>query len=170
LIQAVKKLTDEGVPVEAMLLGNGDSLAGYQQLAERLGVEKKVHFLGYIPREELHKYHAEADVFVLPSFCEGMSLAALEAMAAGLPLVLTRTGGTHELIDEGVNGFSFDWADVEQLAEHLRWLAGNRDTLIQMGAVSRLKADAFSWQGIAHRYLNLFASQSFNPNRAEAIS
>jgi len=62
-----------------------------------------------VPREEIPRHYAAAHVFSLPSFNEGMSLAALEAMGAGLPLVLTHTGGTDELVEEGVNGFTHDW-------------------------------------------------------------
>jgi glycosyltransferase involved in cell wall biosynthesis len=100
--------------------------------------------------------YAAAHVFVLPSFNEGMSMAALEAMGAGLPLLLTHTGGTEELVEEGVNGFTHDWGDVETLVNQIRQLAQDRGLARRMGEASRLRAARFSWEGIAERYMGLF--------------
>ncbi|MGH7796366.1 MAG: glycosyltransferase, partial [Candidatus Binatia bacterium] len=108
LIEAVKRLSDEGFDVILSLVGTGDAQAQYEDQARRMGIRDRVRFAGYVPREQINAYYNQAHVFVLPSFNEGMSLAALEAMAAGLPLVLTRTGGTEELVEEAVNGFTFD--------------------------------------------------------------
>ena len=156
LIRAVKQLTDRGVDVSVSLAGTGDSLNDFQRLSQELGVQDRVHFLGYIPREELGAYYASADVFVLPSYNEGMSLAALEALAAALPLVLTRTGGTDDLVEEGINGFTYEWGEIDQLAFHLEYLAQNRSLLPQMGAKSRTRAEQYSWTVIAEQYLELF--------------
>jgi len=158
LIRAVKQLSDQGVEVIASLAGTGDSLEAYQTLARELGVSERIRFLGYVPREEISRHYATAHVFSLPSFNEGMSLAALEAMGSGLPLVLTRTGGTDELVEEGVNGFTHDWGDIDALAGHLRRLAQDRPLARRMGATSRKRAALFSWEEIAERYFGLFAN------------
>jgi len=156
LIRAVKQLSDQGVEVIASLAGTGDSLEAYQNLAQELGIPERIRFLGYVPREEIPRHYAAAHVFSLPSFNEGMALAALEALGAGLPLVLTRTGGTDELVEEGANGFTHDWGDVDGLAGHLRRLALDRPLARRMSLVSRQRAAQFSWEGIAERYLGLF--------------
>jgi glycosyltransferase involved in cell wall biosynthesis len=156
LIQAVKQLAEEGVDVIASLLGTGDALDDYLRLAKHLGIAERIEFHGYVPREDLPEYYAKADVFVLPSFNEGMSLAALEAMAAGLPLVVSRTGGTSMLVEEGVNGYSFDWAHIDQLRVHLRRLSEERALLRSMGAASRKRARRYAWSEIAKQYLSLF--------------
>jgi glycosyltransferase involved in cell wall biosynthesis len=159
LIKAVKQLCDEDSAIQVDFLGDGDSLSNYQKLSQRLGVERYVNFLGYVPRERIARYYAEAHVFVLPSFYEGMSLAALEAMASGLPVILTRTGGTDELVQDGVNGFTFEWGDVESLAAHLKHLHQNRALARQMGAASRHRADKFSWNVVSKRFLDVFANE-----------
>jgi phosphatidylinositol alpha-1,6-mannosyltransferase len=156
LIQAIKQLSDQGVEVIASLAGTGDSLDNYQKLAQELGIAERIRFLGYVPREEIPPHYASAHVFVLPSYNEGMSHAALEAMASGLPLVLTRTGGTDLLVEEGVNGFTHNWGDVTTLADYLRRLAQDRPLARRMGAASRQRAGQFSWRGIAEQYINLF--------------
>lgn len=156
LIRAIKQLSDQGVDVVASLAGTGDSLQAYQKLAKDLKVTERIRFLGYVPREEIPCHYAAAHVFALPSYNEGMALAALEAMGSGLPLVLTRTGGTDDLVEEGVNGFTFEWGDVATLAAHLRRLAQDRPLVRQMSMDSRQRAVRFSWEVITERYLSLF--------------
>ncbi len=156
LLQAVKRLVDESIAVRLSLVGTGDAQAECEALAQRLGVAQQVEFAGYVPREHIPARVAAAHVFALPSYNEGMAIAALEAMAAGLPVVLTRTGGTDELVEEGVNGLTFDWADVDQLTAHLRRLATDRALARRMGVASRTRAMQFSWDVIAERYLQLF--------------
>jgi len=158
LIEAVKRLADQGIDVMLSLVGTGDSLDSYELLARELGVSDQVRFVGYVPREAITEHFSAAHVFALPSYNEGMAIAALEAMASGLPVVLTRTGGTDELVEEGVNGLTFDWADVDALTMHLRRLATDRALARQMGIASRERAMQFSWDAIAEVYLNLFTS------------
>jgi phosphatidylinositol alpha-1,6-mannosyltransferase len=156
LIEAVKRLTDEGIEVTLDLVGTGDAQAANEAHARRLGLAERVRFLGYVPREEIPAHYAAAHVFVLPSYNEGMSVATLEAMSAGLPVVVTRTGGTAELVEEGANGLTFEWADVEVLTTHLRWLAKTRNRAREMGAASRVRAAAFSWGSVAQSYQEMF--------------
>jgi phosphatidyl-myo-inositol dimannoside synthase len=157
LIEAVKHLADQNIDVMLSLVGTGDSLGSYELLARDLGISDRVRFVGYVPREAIAEHFAAAHVFALPSYNEGMAIAALEAMASGLPVVLTRTGGTEELVEEGLNGLTFEWADVDVLTAHLRHLATDRALARQMGAASRERAMQFSWDAIAETYLNIFA-------------
>jgi glycosyltransferase involved in cell wall biosynthesis len=166
LIQAVKRLSDSGVDVLLSLVGAGDSKREYENLARSLGVHDRIRFVGYIPREEISDFYKTAQVFVLPSYNEGMSLAVLEAMAVGLPVVVTRTGGTAELVEQGINGFVFDWADVDALTNYLRVLANDRKLLHAMGTASLNRAKDFSWDMIADRFLKLFRDNSVDHSLA----
>lgn len=164
LIQAVSTLTAQGTEITLDLVGTGDALRQYQQLAQELGIADRVNFVGYVPREKIAEHYAAAHVFALPSYNEGMALAALEAMAAGLPLVVTRTGGTEELVRDGENGFTFEWGDVGGMTAHLSGLAGNRALARQMGIASRMRAQCFSWEIISDSFLSLFKlAQIENP-------
>ena len=156
LIEAVKRLTDSGVDIILSLIGTGDSQADYEDQARRLGIPDRIRFVGYVPREEINKHYSAAHVFALPSYSEGMSVAALEAMAAGLPLVVTRTGGTDELVEEGVNGYSFEWGDIEALINYLRILAEDRVLVRRMGAASHARAACFTSDAIADLFLKVF--------------
>jgi glycosyltransferase involved in cell wall biosynthesis len=168
LIQAVKQLTDEGFEVTLDLVGDGDARPAYEAQVGELRLERHVSFLGYVPREEIARHYASAHVFVLPSYNEGMSVATLEAMAAGLPVVVTRTGGTAELVQEGSNGFAFDWADVDTLVERLRCLATERDRARLMGEASSIHAASFTWKAASDRYLEMYTTLAQSNGQREA--
>jgi glycosyltransferase involved in cell wall biosynthesis len=120
-------------------------------------VAEEVTFAGFVPREEMPAVYRQADVFVLPSQNEGMSIALLEAMASGLPVVVTDTGGTAELVREGVNGHVVSWADVPALTEAMARLVHERETRQRMGRESRRIAKRFSWSAVTQEYLRLCA-------------
>jgi phosphatidyl-myo-inositol dimannoside synthase len=155
LIDAVKQLTDQGIDVELDLVGTGDSRSANEAQVARLGLSDRVHFVGYVPREKIAEHYAAAHVFVLPSYNEGMSVALLEAMASGLAVVVTATGGTPELIEPEINGLVFDWSDVDSLTAHLRRLAQDRSLVRRMGEASRTRASDFSWDQAALLYIDL---------------
>jgi phosphatidyl-myo-inositol dimannoside synthase len=158
LLQAARQLLEEGIDLQVSLVGTGDSLSEFQNLAADLHITHRVSFSGYVAREDLPEHFSKADVFVLPSFNEGMSLAALEALSSGLPLLLTRTGGTEWLVKDGFNGYSFDWGNVDSLAQCLRKLATNRHLLVEMGRASHQLASHYEWNKISSRYLDLFSA------------
>src|SRR5262245_42506317 len=156
LIQAVKRLTDLGIDVTLDLIGEGDERHAYESQTDKLGLTSKIKFQGYVPREQIADHYASAHVFLLPSYNEGMSVATLEAMAAGLPLIITRTCGTQELVEEGINGWTHDWGNIETLTAHIKRLAIDRPLARQMSVCSRSRAEQFSWEIGAAAYLELF--------------
>ena len=155
LIEAVKRLTDAGVDVTLELVGTGDAADTYQAQVTALGIDDRVHFAGYVPRAQIAEHYAAAHVFVLPSYNEGMSVATLEAMAAGLPIVATNTPGMADLVNDQ-NGLIFNWGDVGALSHHLRYLAENRPMLRLMGDASFGHAKTFMWTTVVDRYGMVF--------------
>lgn len=160
LIKAVKQISDQGVDITLDLVGSGDAEGEYRELVESLQVQDQIEFRGYISREEIPNFYAQAHVFVLPSYNEGMSVATLEAMACGLPVVVSRTPGTEELVREGENGFTFEWGDIELLTQLLLKLDSDRALARQMALVSRMQAKKFSWDSSAKKFDLLFFSQN----------
>ena len=156
LIDAMKRLTDEGIDVTLDLVGTGDARLANETQVDKLGLKDRVRFLGYVPREEVACHYAAAHVFVLPSYNEGMSVALLEAMASRLPVIVTPTGGTAELVDPGVNGFVFDWADVNSLTRYLHCLALDRSIIHRMGVASQTRVASLTWGVAAEHYLEMF--------------
>jgi glycosyltransferase involved in cell wall biosynthesis len=152
LIEAVKRLVVEGIDVTLDLVGTGDARTEYEAFVKKLGLQNRVCFWGYVPRDEIGQVYSQAHVFVLPSYNEGMSVATLEAMAAGLAIVITDTGGTSELVVDDENGLIFSNGDISALTSHLRRLANDRNLARRMGAASRMKAESFSWDNTSESY------------------
>jgi glycosyltransferase involved in cell wall biosynthesis len=101
-----------------VLAGDGPEREPLEALAERLEIADRVRFLGR--REDIPQLMAACDVFALPSLYEGSSLAVLEAMAAGIPVVSSAIGGTDELIEDGESGLLVAPGDAQGLAAALR--------------------------------------------------
>lgn len=143
------------MPLRLVLAGQGDMEGPLRALAQQLGIEADVDFLGYVPHERLPEVYRAADLFVLPSQNEGMSIALLEAMASGLPVLVTFAGGTAELVRHGVNGFIAPFGDVAALAGALERLTVDGDLRRQMSQANRERAGEFSWPALTRAYLDL---------------
>jgi N-acetyl-alpha-D-glucosaminyl L-malate synthase BshA len=106
-----KKLTSK-----LLLVGDGPERNSCEELCRSLGLCEQVKFLG--KQEMIEELYAISDLFILPSESESFGLAALEAMACGVPVISTNAGGLPELVIEGKNGFMSDIGDVESMAEN----------------------------------------------------
>ena len=155
LFTAMAELRALGIDVRLELVGTGDEEEAYHKLVREKGLEDRVVFAGYIPRDQIAGHYSDAHVFVLPSDAEGMSVSTLEAMAAGLALVVSRTGGTDELVDEGVNGITFTFDDIAGLVSALHRLARDPDVVARMGRASLEKVRQFTWEQAALAFSEL---------------
>lgn len=156
LIDALAKLKSKGIIIKADFVGEGDEMKAYMQYAKDKNVSDQIIFSGYVPREKMPEKYQQADVFVLPSYNEGMSNALLEAMACGLPVVVTDVGGTKELVEDSKNGFIFDTGNKEQLSILLEKFDKNKKLIQEMGEKSRKKAAHLSWHQISEQYQKIF--------------
>jgi glycosyltransferase involved in cell wall biosynthesis len=104
-------------PVQGLVIGGGRRETEMRQLAVEMGLEERVRFLGQ--RDDVPDLLAALDIFVLPSHSEGVSLALLEAMAAGLPVIASRVGGLPEVVTDGDTGLLIPPQDPEALAAAL---------------------------------------------------
>ncbi|MBY0399199.1 glycosyltransferase, partial [Myxococcota bacterium] len=120
------------------IAGRGDEEENLRRLASELGIASRVHLLGL--RSDVDRILAAADLFVQPSRSEGLPLAILEAMAAGLPVVATRVGGMGEATLEGVTGLLVEPGRPDDLAQALRTLLDDPDRRRQMGAAAQHRA------------------------------
>lgn len=154
LIKACQQLSKNEIQYELLIAGEGPEEEPLKRLCHKLRVSPYVKFLGRIERNAMQKLLPQCDIFVLPSYAEGMSNAALEALACGLPLILTNTGGTAELIKK--NGYIIPAGDDLVLADKLMELCEDSALRLQMGIESRKHAMLFSWQNIAKQYDDLY--------------
>jgi glycosyltransferase involved in cell wall biosynthesis len=106
------------------------------------------------PHHEVLDLMRSCDVFVLPSIVEGRALVQQEAMACGLPLIVTANAGGEDLIEEGRTGFLVPIRSPELLAEKINWFADHREALPEMGAAARAKAGEYSWATYGQKILH----------------
>jgi len=125
LFQAYQ-LVNERIPnTRLILVGKGYLRKELEKLAEKLGVDDKVIFTGFISDELLKQAYSASDIFVLPSRAETQSLVLLEASAMGLPLVGAKITAIPELVKDGWNGYTFEPENHEDLAQKIIKILSN---------------------------------------------
>ncbi len=115
-----------------------------------------VHFLGHKPQNELYQYYSQGSVFVLMSLEEGMAMVQPQAMACGLPLIIsTNTGGSDLISEQGKEGYVIPIRDVEKLKEVLLDLYNNPKKLAQMSQDAQKRVEkGFTWDDYGDRYVS----------------
>lgn len=108
-------------PAHLLIVGKDKQLKKYQAKAKALGLEKRVSFTGGV--KDVTPLLGAADAFIMPTRYEPLSNAVLEALASGLPTIISHQCGAAELIQDGVNGFVCDSLDVPALAQHIETLS-----------------------------------------------
>jgi glycosyltransferase involved in cell wall biosynthesis len=124
------------------IVGTGKDAAHLAGLVRELSLESTVSLLGARPHEQVLALYRRSDLFVLPAVAESCSMAMLEAMGSGLPIVTTRVGGNVDLVRHGENGLLVPPGDAGSLASALRTLIGDPDRMRLMGRESRRRVGA----------------------------
>jgi glycosyltransferase involved in cell wall biosynthesis len=137
VLRAFRRLRDRGVDACLCMIGDGPDRPAVERRAHELGVMRDTLFLGY--QEEVAPYYAAFDAMILPSINEGTPVSAIEALAAGRPVVATRVGGVPDVVREGEDGFLVDPGDVDALAERLARLARDPELRERLGAAGRAR-------------------------------
>lgn len=157
LIQALPGLRSLWAGLELWIIGTGHEENRLRAQAQEFGVNEAVRFAGRVANKDLPTYYRAADVLVLPSIIsatgdeEGMPVVLLEALAAGCPVVATRTGGTPELIRDGENGFLVEPADPDSLADGIRRALSASD-VARIRQAAYETAEKFDWPKVAAAY------------------
>lgn len=126
LIEATKKLRDDGKPVHLAIVGSGHDEDRFKELAKNLGVDKEVTFVGWVNSSEIYYYYAAADVFAGPSkqsndgWIEAQGLTFVEAMLAGCKVVGTNSGGIPDAVIHEKTGWLAEPGDSGSLADALK--------------------------------------------------
>lgn len=136
--------------------GEGNAMEELQMQAKKYRLDGRVVFTGAYVKEESPQIYNSADVFVMPSLNEGMSNNLLEALASGLPVLMTPTGGAEELVRNGENGYLIKMHDVMSIVEKLKILIENPEMCDAFGHASRMIAEEMSWTSVADQYIALY--------------
>lgn len=133
LIKSIPDVIKAVPSTRFLILGTGPNTNNLKKTTKLLGISKYVHFTGEIPNKEISKYLMAADIYVSTSFSDGSSNSLLEAMACGLPVVVTNIDGNLEWIREGENGFLVPIKNSKVLSEKILTLINNSKIRELMG-------------------------------------
>jgi glycosyltransferase involved in cell wall biosynthesis len=162
LIDAVARLRASTPSVRLVFAGDGDLREALVARVRDLDLADRVSFAGMVGREDVPSYFAAADVVAVPSvhykgYVDGLPNVALEAMAAGKPVVSTNVGGLPDVIKDGENGFLVEEDDAAQLAEAIRRLAVDSALRTRMGEKGRaLIRESLNWDAVARSFVAVF--------------
>ncbi|MDE7430875.1 MAG: glycosyltransferase family 4 protein [Lachnospiraceae bacterium] len=150
---AVRKKCSQSITL--IIVGDGPYKTALKNLAHETGTQHLVYFAGRKNKDEVRQYYQEADIFVLPSLSEGMPNVVLEAMACGLPIVMTPCEGSKELVTD--NGFI---TSIGNLSDNLVKLCVDSSLRTVMGqnSVQNVK-QCFEWENTAKRYLKILKTE-----------
>jgi glycosyltransferase involved in cell wall biosynthesis len=158
LLAAAARLAPRYPNLQFLIVGDGPRAAELRALAKTLGVGTQVSFLGH--REDIPALLARADAYVLPSRSEAFPNGAIEAMAAGLPVVASRVGGLLDLIDDGRTGLLVKPDDPSALADALESLVLSPAHAAKLGASAREEVTRrYSFDRMVRAFEDLYLSQ-----------
>ncbi len=146
LIRAMPSLLQARPDARLVIAGRGGSEGELRRLAEQLGVEGNVDFLGFVDEERKRDLLRRAWVHVLTSPKEGWGLTVMEAAACGTPTVASDSPGLRDSVVDGVTGLLVPHGDYRRLADEVARLIGDRDLLERMGQAAADRAVGFSWE------------------------
>ncbi len=159
LARAIKNLRGQGARVEWWCVGRGPSEAALKALTKSLGIDDLTQFFGYVPLGvELFRLYQQADIFVLPSYHEGVPHAMLEAMAHSLPIVATAVGGIPQVVTDDVEGILIPPGDPGCLADAVAQLIDDYRLAGRMGHAAFAKAQAFRPSVLLQEHRSLIES------------
>jgi len=131
----------EKIPCKLLMVGDGPDRVNAEQLCRDLGVCNDVRYLG--KQEAIEEILSVTDLFLMPSESESFGLAALEAMACGVPVISSNAGGLPELNVDGVTGFLDTVGDIDSMAEHAIHILENNERLATFKAAALARAKEF---------------------------
>ncbi|MBP1841167.1 N-acetyl-alpha-D-glucosaminyl L-malate synthase BshA [Formosa algae] len=142
------------IPAKLMLIGDGPDKEDAENLCDELGITEKVVFFGR--SNEIDKILCFSDLFLLPSETESFGLAALEAMASGVPVISSNTGGIPEVNVNGITGFLSDVGDVEDMSKNAIYILSDPARLKQFKQNAKERSYIFDIHNIVPQYEKLY--------------
>lgn len=162
-LREVKRVTDvieifdriqEKIPSKLLMVGEGPEKEKCEELCIKKAIEKKVVFLGN--SSEVNKILCFTDLFLLPSEKESFGLAALEAMACGVPVISSNTGGLPEVNKDGISGYLSDVGNVDEMAEKALSILSSQQTLAKFKTQAKEIANTFDTKKIVPLYEKVY--------------
>ncbi len=143
------------IPSKILMVGDGPERFGLEELCAQLGLCDRVKFIGKV--RDTQAVLEISDLFLLPSETESFGLAALEAMAVGVPVISSNTGGIPEVNEQGVTGFLSNVGDVDEMAKNAIYILSDKDRLHQFKINAKKHAGKFNLESVVSSYEEIYA-------------
>lgn len=156
LLQAADMVCRKNASISFCAVGSGPEEDRLHALASELGLGKRFVFTGF--RKDVGPFLKSYDIFVHPSYLEGLGTAILDAQAVGLPVIATRTGGIPEIVSHGENGILVPPRDPRALADAICDLAANPELRRRLGESARASVEQFSIERTVEKNLAMYAA------------
>ncbi len=149
-LKVVHRVSQDIPTVKAAVLGDGEELENLVRQSEALGISRNVSFVGR--RTDVHRWLADARLFVLTSDSEGLALSLMEAMTAGLPAVVSDVGDLGDLVESGVNGWLVPPGEVAEFADRITSLLTEKQLYNQFTDAARRAAATYAVENMRARW------------------
>lgn len=157
-IQALSQLKSKYPEISLVIVGGGPEHESLKSLCAKLGVEENVRFLGQLPNSAAMEEMAKSQIFVMPSYPEGLGIVYLESMASGCVAVGTQGEGIDGVIVNGKNGFLVPRDDVDAIVEIVDRCFRDETLMQRAASAGKATAMAMTWENNAKQYTELFES------------
>ena len=169
-IMAVRRLVEENYDVELSIVGGYETDDPYYRriagLCDSPGLRERVRFLGKLPEEHLIRNYHEHDVFIFPSHHQSWGLAVFEAMACGLPVIVSRTAGAHEVLTHRENALLVNPKRPEEIAAAVKYMIDDPEAWRRLSAAGRTFVERnISWEKQGREMSRIFAAALANARR-----
>lgn len=154
LIEAMKIVKDN--EKKLIIIGHGAEKEDLENQVKNFKLDNCVKFIGKTPNQEVFRYMASSDVFVLPSLSDGFPIVTLEAMASGLPIIATKVRGLPEIIKDGQNGFLVEPRNPEQIAEKVLLLLNDEDLRVRISNNNLKEVKKYDWKTVIDKLENVY--------------
>ena len=158
IIRAMKLIATKESSLKLIIAGDGPEMPTLKKLVVSLELESYVEFVGWVCQDELMKFYADSDIFLLPSVCpESFGRGSIEAMSFGKPVVASNIGGIPEAVVDGVSGFLVPPGDADAMAEAVLRLVRDSCLRQRMGQAGReILEKRFNCEEIVRKTVNLY--------------
>jgi glycosyltransferase involved in cell wall biosynthesis len=157
LVRAFLRAASEGPSLRLLMLGNGSRKQQIKRLVAESEFSDRVQFVGLVSHEELSDYYRAADLYVSASRSDGSSVSLMEALASGLPALVTDIPGNREWVNRGENGWLFPSGEHEDLADAALFAASEVKSRPRMSAAARATAEKKAdWRNGARSLLDAY--------------
>jgi glycosyltransferase involved in cell wall biosynthesis len=132
-----------------------------QLIDSYISSDHRIRLTGHLIKNDLVNLYNQSSVFVLPSLADSFGLVILEAMACGLPVIVTENTGGKDVVQESENGFVIPIRDVALLAEKLAWYYDNPKQRTEMGYSAQERCKEFTWEKYGERLIQFYQQLRF---------